>query len=613
MNRFFSFLKITIVTFLFTHNLNASNSQYDKIAGYNSPWRFLKNHSAKFEELPLEGKLEDKPWSGDYWADFLGGTSYRWFPMPKDKKDKTNPVRFSYNHPTPEELKKMDLRILSPAEKYDLFMGDKNWTMTKTERERTGVLKTVKGHPQYDSGFKVEGWWGLCHAWAPATVLYKNPSPITLKNPQGIKVPFGASDIKALISLHMHTVPERSQEYTFLGERCYTDLKAIFAKWQAVWDREATSEDVLPALRIKIRKGLDDELKGLKECNDMNPGSFHIALGNSIGHNKKGFVMDKDRGGETWNQGVYGYNAKIVKTRTEKVKEENHTVYTIENTVHWVTEIPQSWKRVKDGVGLTNTTYIYDLFVNSNGFIVGGKWLTQGLMDRPDIIWMRRPRPAFNRGLPGLENLYSSSLKVPVKRFSKGDLKSLFKKSVRKIINAQKFIKGSKQLVARRKELRRQYYDNLKKTAADAFFDQIKTEEQRDKKILKALAPKIASARKKIAERNKKIEEAQNNKECLVTLFNWKGRFKDSFKAKGPQGCAKAKAKCLKKKRFKREMCLAGSAEKNNNPCTHELISRKGKLLGTFTVNGIYKDFNCKISKLKCGIRKLFVRKCVKK
>ena len=139
MKLFFSFLKISILTSFLFNNLLASN-QYDKIRGYNAPWRFLKNHTAVFKELPLEGYLQDKPWSGDYWADFLGGTSYRWFPTPKDKKGKTNPVRFSYNHPTPEELKTMDLRTLSPTEKYDLLMGDKNWTMTKTERERTGKI-----------------------------------------------------------------------------------------------------------------------------------------------------------------------------------------------------------------------------------------------------------------------------------------------------------------------------------------------------------------------------------------------------------------------------------------------------------------------------------------
>ena len=76
----------------------ARNNQYDKMVGYNSPWRFLKNYTIKFEELPLQGSLQNKPWSGDYWADFLGGTSYRWFQLPKNKSDKRNPALLGYKH-----------------------------------------------------------------------------------------------------------------------------------------------------------------------------------------------------------------------------------------------------------------------------------------------------------------------------------------------------------------------------------------------------------------------------------------------------------------------------------------------------------------------------------
>jgi len=616
MTSFFS-LSLSTLKLVFAINILitcgpilAKNSKYDKISGYNAPWRFVRNYTAKFEELPLEGQLEDRPWSGDYWADFLGGTSFRWYPLAKDNKDKRNPKRYSYRHPTTEEIKSMDLKNLSPIEKYDLLMGDENWTMTKTERERTGVLKTIKGHPQYDPNFKVEGWWGLCHAWAPATILYKNPAPITLKNPKGVNVPFGASDIKALLTLHMHTVPERSEEYTFLGERCFSDLKAIFRKWRKVWDQESTSAEAQPALRLKIRKGLDYDLKDLKECNDMNPGSFHIALGNSIGHKKEGFIMDKDRGGETWNQGVYGYKVNITKKRTETIKERPYTVYSIINTVQWVTEISQSWKKVKDGIGLTTTEYKYDLYLDENGNIVGGKWLTQGLMDRPDIIWMRRPRPPFQRGLKGLEAIYKNATKKPVKRFAPGELKALFKKSVKKIINANKFIKGTQELVAHRKHLREEYYKNLKKAVAQSFFDEMKKKDLRDKKILEAIKPKIERARKKIQERNSHLERRPLSKtDCLYGLISRKGRLKQYFKAKT---CKKAKGLCLKRKRFNWQMCLLGKAENHFKPCSYKLLSRKGKLLGVFTETGAFEDYNCKISKLKCELRKWFVRKCVK-
>ena len=95
-----------LIALLIPQLLFARTTQYDKMVGVNSPWRFLKNYTTKFEELPTEGSLADKPWSGDYWADFLGGTAYRWYPLPKSKQDKRNPARFGYKHPTLEEIKK---------------------------------------------------------------------------------------------------------------------------------------------------------------------------------------------------------------------------------------------------------------------------------------------------------------------------------------------------------------------------------------------------------------------------------------------------------------------------------------------------------------------------
>ena len=57
--------------------------------------------------------------------------------------------------------------------------------------------------------------------------------------------------------------------------------------------------------------------------------------------------MDKDRGAETWNQGVYGYKVKIIKTREEKGKDKPFAVHSIENTVTWVTEIVIAGKKLK--------------------------------------------------------------------------------------------------------------------------------------------------------------------------------------------------------------------------------------------------------------------------
>ena len=50
--------------------------------------------------------------------------------------------------------------LLSPAEKYDLLVGDANYGLTKQ------MWNAGKGyHDRYGS---VESWMGYCHGWAPA-------------------------------------------------------------------------------------------------------------------------------------------------------------------------------------------------------------------------------------------------------------------------------------------------------------------------------------------------------------------------------------------------------------------------------------------------------------
>ena len=78
------------------------------------------------------------------------------------------------------------LKALSPAEKYDIFMGKFSYPTVKFEWARTSA-----SHPQ---------WYGLCHGWAPAAIVYDEPNPVTLTGPSGVKVPFGSSDVKALLT-----------------------------------------------------------------------------------------------------------------------------------------------------------------------------------------------------------------------------------------------------------------------------------------------------------------------------------------------------------------------------------------------------------------------------
>jgi hypothetical protein len=414
----------------------------------DNPDDFLIGYETSFKNLPLEGKLKEEPWSGTYWATYQGGITYRW------NKFKVKAVeKFKYDLLDSTSIKKMDqneLASLSPAEKFDILLGDYTFPFTRFERERTGVMKNEK----------IPTWFGLCHAWAPATLFYSSPKPISLKNPHGIEIPFGASDIKALLTYNVHLQEEGS---SFLGGRCNASLPSLFKSYV----RGTIAEDKF----LNLINNLN--------CQDMNPGAMHLALANLIGLRKTGFVMDKTRGGEVWNQAVYSY--KTVIKRKMKLKSFKETlgfkpihpllgpdkIISVETTVVYVNEIGPNWEGLNHPQNsLVPLTYKYYLYVNRYGDIVGGKWNPRNKA-RPDFFW-RSSNPGFSKSMEALGFAEGESfrqlnqMRGKRKKRSSEELSQIFKKSIKKIILANRFIKNSKEINRERRKKRKNYYNRLK-------------------------------------------------------------------------------------------------------------------------------------------------------
>ncbi|MFI5391635.1 MAG: hypothetical protein ACHQYQ_09760, partial [Bacteriovoracales bacterium] len=74
-----------------------------------------------FLDLPFEGKI-DFTWSDTYWGTYQGGISYRW---KKSCPFRSEVERYGYEIGDLPQ----DLSCLSPSEKFDLYRGDKNWTL----------------------------------------------------------------------------------------------------------------------------------------------------------------------------------------------------------------------------------------------------------------------------------------------------------------------------------------------------------------------------------------------------------------------------------------------------------------------------------------------------
>lgn len=61
-------------------------------------------------------------------------------------------------------------------------------------------------------------WLTICLQWAPASMFFKQPNPVTITSPDGIKVPFGSSDVKALLIYFTGTYDEAFSTSSYLGE-----------------------------------------------------------------------------------------------------------------------------------------------------------------------------------------------------------------------------------------------------------------------------------------------------------------------------------------------------------------------------------------------------------
>ncbi len=307
--------------------------------------------------LPLKGKAgnNQRYWSGDYWALNKGLINYRWY---------SGEHGFDLNSPGMTESSQMsqsELSALSPAEKFDLLRGRYDYPL------KSEVARLANPNAEY--------WEGICHGWAPAAINHNEPMPKRLKNPQGIVIPFGSTDIKALISYYYANVYKAPNTFQ-VGRRCPQS------------------------------GGL---LNFNRDCrNDLNAGTFHIILGNNLGIKKKSFVADIKRFDEVWNHPYVDYTSEIIDRRgpgwpfpKPGVKE----IVRVRTVVSYVDESEtNTWEPVLGSSIQKNgqKTYEYDLHLDNKGVIIGGSWESK---ERPDFLWSVGRPPKFEGNLSGLAGL----------------------------------------------------------------------------------------------------------------------------------------------------------------------------------------------------------------
>lgn len=260
---------------------------------------------------------------------------------------------------------------LSPAEKYDLLVGDADRSLTKA------MLN--EGLYYFKNYGKIEEWFGICHGWAAAAMSIPRPADaITVKATNGAKIQFYPSDIKALASLLWAKSPPAMR---FIGGRCN--------------DKDPTTD-----ANGRVIKS---------DCFDTNPATLHLSLVNQIGIARRGLVFDATYDYEVWNQPIYSYEysyfnpitfttvSTLQEAMVEKAKHTDDKFKTYRSAdskylvgiglkLVYIGETTPDHK-TKDSEADDKkiaVNYVYDLELGSDYTVMGGEWYQLG---HPDYLY----------------------------------------------------------------------------------------------------------------------------------------------------------------------------------------------------------------------------------
>ncbi len=351
----------------------------------NDPARLANRLNYRLADLPRTGKL-DKPvwgtryptavgrvptaWSDTYWPTAQGSHNVRW--NGRATKSPLELYDAAFNSAAgcatqPDTMcgatakAKWDQynTCAGPAAKWQMKYQGLNQMFDGINNDNKGGIDDCSSSD--DEG--PQGWWGTCHAWAPAALLEPEPQKAVTYGGQTFEV----ADIKALLQ----NVYERTQS-VMLGGRCN-------------------------AMTIEH----DGTTSANTECMDVNPGALHVVLTNFLGINDMAVVEDRTASGEVWNQPMTGYNItkqeKVSNTRANECvgatgnkwtfNTSARSLYEVELTTDYLTEGSASTRPIGMASYVSHDSYHYILELGSTGKIIGGKYCTDSVEDHPDFLW----------------------------------------------------------------------------------------------------------------------------------------------------------------------------------------------------------------------------------
>ncbi|MBO9684351.1 MAG: hypothetical protein J7502_17080 [Flavisolibacter sp.] len=282
-------------------------------------------------------KNDKAPWGGNYFSWKSGGLATRWAAYINEPSF-PNSTQLDYSNVA--NMTTAQLARLSPAEKLDIYLGYKDFRITKQELKNRGPETS-----------EIESWEGFCNGVRAAGALTPEPiKNVTVTSPDGKQIIFYPVDLKILIGA----------SYFYLGDFGYGQF--------------GSNHSVAP-----------------------NAGVFDIALRLLIGDKEKVFFFDNNQSEQIWNHSVIGYERAITENmraaRSGEVFPNNATkLISYKLTLYHMGETSPEDMNSPTKPRISNLSpccvereiYNYTLYLNNNNKIVDGKWKNNLY---PDAVW----------------------------------------------------------------------------------------------------------------------------------------------------------------------------------------------------------------------------------
>ena len=309
----------------------------------------------KFKDLPEHGEARKKPFTGHWYPHRHGGTA-RIFPG----------------------------KSRSALHRYDQAFPRSDGTAVGWESRfhSSGASK----------------WTGHCNGFAAASQRHLEPRFDVIRN--GVR--FTPADVKTLLTeIHQHV-----HTYMLGGRRCRNVLIENASNTGGGTSCPAGYRKILLGNgKTKCIKNAPTRTSSphLSSCEDVNAGTFHLALANWVGRREQTIVFDKEAYHQVWNYPLFKYHLERTSRFISKAEALRFTgqrgrrypfnraatsFYYAKMRIGYAQVLQNSESSTHPTFKESSETYTYILELDDFGDIVGGEWIGDSYHTHPDFLWI---------------------------------------------------------------------------------------------------------------------------------------------------------------------------------------------------------------------------------